>query len=87
MYAGSAFADETVNVLAIGNRFARLNSNIYQQSWRHPETKNVGRANLGGCTLERHWNHIVKFEGRSDWESGSMSASGLMPMKNPKTLL
>jgi len=53
---------KTVRLLTIGNSFAqnalRFLPDIVKASGNELI---VGRANLGGCTFERHWNHAAKY--------------------------
>lgn len=66
-----------VSVLTIGNSFA-------ENALKHlPEivkaqghTLIVGRANLGGCTLERHWRHVSEFEKDPGSKEGSPYGNG-----------
>ncbi|MDZ7620479.1 MAG: DUF4886 domain-containing protein [Patescibacteria group bacterium] len=60
-----------VRVLAVGNSFSR-NAAKYvadiAQADGYPLT--VAQASLGGCSLERHWNHVVQFEADPDAAEG-----------------
>lgn len=63
---------ETVRLLTIGNSFAE-NALTYLpqivEAAGHELV--VGRANLGGCTLERHWKHAAQFEANPANKEGS----------------
>lgn len=66
-----------ISVLTLGNSFAE-NALEYL-----PELAGsaglpliIGRANLGGCSLERHWNHVVAFEKDPGSKDGSPYGKG-----------
>lgn len=59
----SAGASDTVKLLTVGNSFA-VNSTKYLEDIAEASgcTLILGTANLGGCSLERHWNHAAAYE-------------------------
>ncbi len=63
---------KTVRVLTIGNSFA---NNALKHLPQIVESSGnqliMGRANLGGCTLERHWKHAAQFEANPTDREGS----------------
>ncbi len=76
---------KTVSVLTVGNSFAG-NALTYlpDLAERAGHSLVVGRANLGGCSLERHWKHAAAFEADpkskagSPYEGGKKSLSDLL---------
>jgi hypothetical protein len=56
-------ANDTVKLLTVGNSFS-VNSTKYLADIAEASgcTLIKGTANLGGCSLERHWNHAVAYE-------------------------
>lgn len=54
----------TVRLLTVGNSFAqnstRYLNDIVKASGKHELV--LGKANLGGCSLERHWRHAAQHE-------------------------
>ena len=68
---------KTVSVLTIGNSFAN-NALTYlpELADEAGHTLIVGRANLGGCSLERHWKHAAAFEADSKSKAGSPYGNG-----------
>ena len=63
---------KTVRLLTVGNSFAQ---NALQFLPEIAEAAGhqliVGEANLGGCTLERHWKHVTLYEANSSDKEGS----------------
>ena len=45
----------------------------------------VGKANLGGCTLERHWNHVAQFEADPNDDAGSPYRGGKYSLREMLT--
>lgn len=80
----SAQAEEkTVKLLTIGNSFAENALTFLPplaESAGHKLV--VGRANLGGCTLERHWNHVAQHEADPNSEGGSPYGRGKSSLKD-----
>ncbi len=68
---------KSVSVLTIGNSFAE-NALGYLPKLAESAGRPliVGRANLGGCTLERHWNHAAAFEADPESKEGSPYGKG-----------
>jgi hypothetical protein len=56
-------AAETVKLLTVGNSFA-VNSTRYLSDIADAagERIMIGQANLGGCSMERHWRHATAHE-------------------------
>lgn len=77
---------KTVRLLTIGNSFAE-NSLTYLprivESAGHKLV--VGRANLGGCTLERHWKHAAQYESNPNSAEGSPYGGGKHSLKEMLT--
>ncbi len=73
-----AFAEpKTVSVLTIGNSFAEnALRHLPQLAEAGGHTLIVGRANLGGCTLERHWKHVEQFEKNPEGKEGAPYGKG-----------
>jgi len=68
---------KTISVLTIGNSFAN-NALTYLPDLADEagHTLVVGRANLGGCSLERHWKHAAAFELDPKSKEGSPYGGG-----------
>lgn len=73
----SVAESKTVRLLTIGNSFAE-NALTYlpQLAEASGNTLIYERANLGGCTLQRHWNHAEKFEANPNDPAGSPYSNG-----------
>lgn len=68
---------KTVRVLTIGNSFAENSlTNLSDLAEAAGHELIVGRANLGGCTLERHWKHVEAFEQDEESAEGSPYGQG-----------
>ncbi|MCB1224313.1 MAG: DUF4886 domain-containing protein [Verrucomicrobiales bacterium] len=85
----SRSAADTVSVLTIGNSFAENALRFLPQlAEAAGHELIVGRANLGGCSLERHWNHVAAFEkdpnsaDGSPYEKGTRSLHDLLTSRN-----
>ncbi|MFW6256011.1 MAG: DUF4886 domain-containing protein [Candidatus Sumerlaeota bacterium] len=62
-----------IKLLTIGNSFAN-NSTRYLQDLvdADPSVSLVlGKANLGGCSLQRHWRHVAAYEANPEDPQGS----------------
>ena len=70
-------APKTVRLLTVGNSFAD-NALTYLPQLVEAAGHRliVGRANLGGCTLERHWRHASAFEADPESTEGSPYGGG-----------
>lgn len=68
---------KTVRLLTIGNSFAD-NALTYLPAIVESDgqTLIVSRANLGGCTMERHWKHVAAFEEDPGSKNGSPYQNG-----------
>jgi len=70
-------APKTVRLLTVGNSFA---DNALEFLPKLADAAGheliVGRANLGGCTLERHWRHVAAHEADSSNKEGSPYRGG-----------
>ena len=68
---------KTVRLLTIGNSFAD-NALTYLSELAEADGHEliVGRANLGGCTLERHWRHVSSYEADPESKEGSPYGGG-----------
>lgn len=68
---------KTISVLTVGNSFAG-NALTYLPDLAEEagHTLVVGLANLGGCSLERHWNHAAAFEADPKSKAGSPYGGG-----------
>ena len=82
----SQAAAKTIRLLTIGNSFAE-NALIYLPQIVEASGKKliVGRANLGGCTLERHWKHVAQHEADPDGKGGSPYRGGKYSLKDMLT--
>ncbi len=85
--AGNVQAEtKTVRLLTIGNSFAE-NALTYLpgivESAGHKLI--IGKANLGGCTLERHWKHAAQFEADPEGKDGSPYGGGKYSLKDMLT--
>lgn len=79
-------AAKTVRVLTIGNSFAENALTYLPQIVEASGNKLiVGRANLGGCTLERHWKHVAQHEANPDGKNGSPYRGGKYSLKDMLT--
>lgn len=77
---------KTVRLLTIGNSFAENSLTYLPQIVEAAGHKLiVGRANLGGCTLERHWNHAAQFEADPNDKDGSPYGGGKHSLKDMLT--
>jgi len=81
----TAYADPpeaAVRVLTIGNSFAD-NALTYLPQIAEAAGHNVivGRANLGGCSFERHWKHVAQHEENPDSKEGSPYHGGRNSLK------
>ncbi|QDT11555.1 DUF4886 domain-containing protein [Planctomycetes bacterium K23_9] len=75
--AEAAPTERTVRVLTIGNSFANNALTFLPQIVEAAGHKViVGRANLGGCTFERHWKHVAQHEANPDSKEGSPYEGG-----------
>lgn len=74
---------KTVRLLTIGNSFA---DNALTWLPRIAEAADhqliVGKANLGGCSLERHWNHVAAYEQDPQSTEGSPYQGGKSSLKD-----
>lgn len=68
---------KTIRVLTVGNSFAE-NALTYLPQLARAAGHHlvVGKANLGGCTLERHWRHVAAFEKDPGDKEGSPYGGG-----------
>ncbi len=75
--------EKTVKLLTVGNSFA---DNALKHLPRIVEASGnkliVSRANLGGCTLERHWKHVENFEAGKTDKSGKPYSGGKNSLKD-----
>ncbi|MDF1737957.1 MAG: DUF4886 domain-containing protein [Verrucomicrobiales bacterium] len=68
---------EEVSVLTVGNSFADNALNFLPALAEAADRKLIAvRANLGGCTFERHWKHVAAFEADPTSKAGSPYANG-----------
>ncbi len=73
----AAAASKTVRLLTVGNSFAdNALTFLPQLAEAGGHELIVGRANLGGCTLERHWRHAAAYEADSSDKEGSPYRGG-----------
>lgn len=78
LFAGQTNAEpKTVRLLTIGNSFAG-NAMTYFPSLAEAAGHQLiyGEANLGGCTLERHWRHVTQYEADPEGDEGSPYRGG-----------
>ncbi len=78
LFAGQAGAEpKTVRLLTIGNSFAE-NAMTYFPRLAEAAGHQIiyGAANLGGCTLERHWRHVTQHEADPEGDEGSPYKGG-----------
>ncbi|QNN25408.1 DUF4886 domain-containing protein [Planctomycetales bacterium ZRK34] len=62
---------KTVRVLTVGNSFANNALRYLPQIAEAAGDKLIfGKANLGGCSLQRHWSHVEKYEADHDDKAG-----------------
>ena len=77
MVGSSGAEPKTVRLLTIGNSFAEnaltYLPQIVESSGQHLV---VSKANLGGCTLERHWKHVVIHENDPGAKEGAPYNAG-----------
>lgn len=74
---------KTVRLLTIGNSFAENALTYLPQIVESAGHKIVvGRANLGGCTMERHWKHASQFEADPADKEGSPYGGGKHSLKD-----
>ncbi len=73
----SASEPGTVRLLTIGNSFADNALTFLPDLVKASgHSLILGRANLGGCSLERHWRHVSEHEADPDGKAGSPYAGG-----------
>lgn len=62
---------KTVRLLTVGNSFAE-NALVFLPKIAESAGHKLifAKANLGGCSLERHWNHVVAYEANHDDAAG-----------------
>jgi len=61
IFSGSVFGQQdTIKILAIGNSFSvdAVEHYLYNISSAEGVTVILGNANIGGCSLETHWNNV-----------------------------
>ena len=67
-----AAGGKTVRLLTVGNSFAENSTRCLRQivdaDGKHELI--LGKANLGGCSLQRHWQHVDKHEADPDAPEG-----------------
>ncbi|WP_166831662.1 DUF4886 domain-containing protein [Thalassoroseus pseudoceratinae] len=74
---------KAVRLLTIGNSFADNALTYLPQLVESAGHKLVvGKANLGGCTLERHWRHVAQFEADPSDKDGSPYGGGKYSLKD-----
>lgn len=74
---GTCEEPKTVRLLTIGNSFADNALKYLPGIVGASENKLVyARANLGGCTLQRHWSHMDKYEANKDDKLGRPYGKG-----------
>ncbi len=74
---GANAAPRTVRLLTVGNSFADNALTYLPQIVEAAGQKLiVARANLGGCSLERHWRHVAAHEADSASKEGSPYSKG-----------
>jgi hypothetical protein len=79
-------AAKTIRLLTIGNSFADNALTFLPQIVEAAGHKLiVGRANLGGCSLERHWKHAAQHEAAPKGTSGSPYRSGKFSLSDMLT--
>ncbi|MAS96126.1 MAG: DUF4886 domain-containing protein [Verrucomicrobiales bacterium] len=68
---------KTIRVLTVGNSFAD-NALTYLKDLAEAagHTLIAGKANLGGCTFERHWRHVAAYQEDPESEEGSPYGKG-----------
>lgn len=72
---------ETIRLLTVGNSFAENALTYLPQLAEAAGCRLiVGKATLGGCTLERHWRHAAAFEENPESEEGSPYAGGRLSL-------
>ncbi len=78
LLTGIAHAEpNTVRVLTIGNSFADNALTYLPKLAEAAGNKLVyAKANLGGCTMKRHWDHVEKYEADHSDKAGSPYGSG-----------
>jgi hypothetical protein len=63
--------EKTVKLLTVGNSFADNALKYLPKIVEASGNKLIySKANLGGCSLERHWNHVEKFEADPNDKAG-----------------
>ena len=68
---------EAVSVLTVGNSFADNALNFLPALAEEANRPLIAvRANLGGCTFERHWNHVAAYEKDPTSKDGSPYLKG-----------
>ena len=74
---------KTVRVLTVGNSFAD-NSLTYLPAISEAAGHKlvVGKANLGGCSFERHWNHLAAYLKNPESKDGSPYSGGKSSLKD-----
>ena len=74
--AQSAFS-KTVRLLTIGNSFAENALTYLPQIVEASDNTLVfEKANLGGCSLQRHWNHVAKYQANATDPQGRPYSNG-----------
>lgn len=80
-YSADEKKPKTVSVLTIGNSFAE-NALTYLDEIANDAGHEIiaERANLGGCSLERHWNNVVAFQKNPDGKYSTPYGGGKLSL-------
>ena len=77
---------KTVKLLTVGNSFADNALSYLPKITEASGNKLIyARANLGGCTMERHWKHVENFEAGATDKSGKPYMGGKASLKDQLT--
>lgn len=76
LFTVSAWSQDTIRVLAIGNSFSQnaIENYLYELGQEEGVTFIIGNLYIGGCSLERHWNNAEN--NKSDYSYRKIDSSG-----------
>ncbi|MDR1517656.1 MAG: DUF4886 domain-containing protein [Dysgonamonadaceae bacterium] len=82
----TAWAQDTIRVLAIGNSFSEdaVENYLYELGREDGIVFIIGNLYIGGCSLERHWNNAT--DNKADYAYRKVDAKGVKTTTNRVSL-